>query len=149
MSSSEIRPAPVASGGQHSSGEATPHQLSRSADCRTEFAAARLGVKTDDLIAAVESFNLSIGDATTVQSSGLVQRLWEYGNDYNAGDAASERRARDMQDAAGLLNHYWTTPVRSEAPVAETAGEALWFEKGFTSPNVPAQDDDKLRERGK
>ena len=35
------------------------------------------------------------------------------------------------------------------APVAsggqDSSGEALWFEKGFTSPNVPAQDDDKLR----
>lgn len=55
-----------------SEGEATEYQLSCSEDCRTEFAAARLGLRTDDLIAALARFNL---EARTIAHPSATERM--------------------------------------------------------------------------
>lgn len=73
---------------------------------------------------------------------GLVARLWQYGNDYIKGDAASESRARDMQDAAGLLNFYRAQPpVREDAqPVARISPDDVVKMTAFANNHGTVED---------
>lgn len=98
-------------------GEAVGH----SAKSRIEFAARDIGCRTDDLIQAIERHGFR--DPSALPDDGLIGRLWGYGNDYTKGDEASEQRARDMQDAAGLLNAL--SPPSADADKLLIAREAL------------------------
>lgn len=136
-----LRPAPVASGGQHSSGEdvvqwfkpseRTPESGMKFVALHEDGSGAWLGFMHDGGILDADGEDYS----TTLKGVDC----WAYlptGYEFCCEGYPEE--------ALALPDHVCPPLSTIPAPVAETAGEALWFEKGFTSPNVPAQDDDKL-----